>query len=194
VLGVGLFPANPLSLLADAESDVLRTLAAKLGEVVEILRAGGNTSDEWTLATGHAIHRQLAALARARATARVNARVAPRRFALRPAVDAEVARTARVDLLANAVLSLIRAATLRSDGRQAPPADLLEAIASLAEGLSELAAAERPWPPALLAELQRRADDAIARVTARNVDPDQVVASILRATVRDLIAVIGPPL
>ena len=190
VLGVGLFPANPLSLLADAESDVLRTLAGKLGEVVEILRAGRNASDEWTLATGHAIHRQLAALARARATARVNVRVAPRRFALRTAVDAEVERTGRVDLLANAVLSLVRAATLRSDGRESPPAELLETIASLAEGLSDLAAAERPWPPELLADLHRRADDAIAQVSAREVDPDQVVASILRATARDLVAVI----
>jgi uncharacterized membrane protein YgaE (UPF0421/DUF939 family) len=193
VLGVGLFPANPLSVLSDAESDVLRTLAGKLGEVVEILRAGRNASDEWTLAAGHAIHRQLAALARARATARVNVRVAPRRFGLRTAVDAEVKRTARVDLLANAVLSLIRGATLRSDGREAPPTDLLDAIASLAEGLSELAAAERPWPPVLLTDVQHRADDAIAQVNARNVDPDQVVASILRATARDLIAVIEPP-
>jgi uncharacterized membrane protein YgaE (UPF0421/DUF939 family) len=190
VLGVGLFPANPLSLLADAESDVLRTLAAKLGEVVEILRGGHTATDEWTLATGHAIHRQLAALARARATARVNVRVAPRRFALRTAVDAEVHRTARVDLLANAVLSLIRAATLRSDDRQAPPAELVETIASLGEGLSDLAAAERPWLPELLADLHRRADDAIAQVSAREVDPDQVVASILRATARDLVAVI----
>jgi hypothetical protein len=117
-------------------------------------------------------------------------RVAPRRFGLRTAVDAEVARTARVDLLSNAVLSLIRAATLRSDGRQAPPAELRETIASLAEGLSDLAAAERPWPLELLADLHRRADDAIAQVSAREVDPNQVVASILRATARDLVAVI----
>lgn len=192
VLGVGLFPAQPLSVLADAESDVLRTLAAKLGEVVEILRAGRDAADEWTLATGHAIHRQLAALARARATARLNVRVAPRRFSLRAEVDAEVERTARVDLLANAVLSLIRAATLRSDGRHAPPAQLRETIASLAEGLSDLAAAERPWPPALLAECQRRADDAIALVSERPPDGDQVVASILRAAARDLISVIEP--
>jgi uncharacterized membrane protein YgaE (UPF0421/DUF939 family) len=190
VLGVGLFPAEPLSLLADAEADVLRTLAAKLGEVLDILRADREASDDWTLATGHAIHRQLAALARARATARVNVRVAPRRFTLRAAVDADVERTARVDLLANAVLSLIRAATLRSDGRPPPPAELEDEIAFLAEGLGRLAAAERPWPPALLTELQRRADDTIAQITARNVDTDQVVASILRATARDLLAVI----
>lgn len=193
VIGVGLFPAKPLSVLADAESDVLRTLAAKLGEVVEILRGGRDASDEWTLSTGHAIHRQLSALARARATARTNVRVAPRRFHLRPEVDAEVTRTGRVDLLANAVLSLIRAATLRSDGGQPPPGELQETIASLAEGLSDLAAAERPWPPALLAEVERRADDAITQVTARQVDTDQVVASILRAAARDLLSVIELP-
>jgi uncharacterized membrane protein YgaE (UPF0421/DUF939 family) len=190
ILGVGLFPAQPLSLLADAESDVLRTLAAKLGEVVEILRSERDASDEWTLDAGHAIHRQLAALARARATARVNVRVAPRRFRLRSEADAEVHRTARVDLLANAVLSLIRAATLRTDGRHAPRAEVRETIASLAEGLSELAAAERPWPPALLADVQRRADEAIALAGRRSVDPDHVVASILRAAARDLVSVI----
>jgi uncharacterized membrane protein YgaE (UPF0421/DUF939 family) len=193
VIGVGLFPANPLSVLADAESDVLRVLAAKLGEVIEILRGGHDVSDEWTVSTGHTIHRQLSALARARDTARTNVRVAPRRFHLRPAVDAEATRTGRVDLLANAVLSLIRAATLRSDGRQPPPAELQDTIASLAEGLSDLAAAERPWPPALLAEIERRAEHAIDQVTARQVDADQVVASILRAAARDLLSVIELP-
>jgi uncharacterized membrane protein YgaE (UPF0421/DUF939 family) len=193
VLGVGVFPAQPLSLLADAESDVLRTLAGKLGEMVEILRGGRDASERWTLDTGHAIHRQLSALARARATARLNVRVAPRRFGLRAAVDSEVERTARVDLLANAVLSLVRAATVRSDGRPRPPAEVQDEMASLAEALSDLAAAERPWPPALLTEIQRRANEAIGQVTARNVDPDQVVASILRATARDLIAVIEQP-
>jgi uncharacterized membrane protein YgaE (UPF0421/DUF939 family) len=193
ILGTVLLPANPLSVLADAESDVLRTLAAKLGEVVEILHAGREASDEWTLATGHAIHRQLAALARARATARVNVRVAPRRFALRTAVDSEVERTGRVDLLANAVLSLVRAATLRTDNRRAPPPELQDEMAALAEALSGLADAERPWPSGLVAEVERRANTAIEGVSARNVDPDQVVASILRATARDLIAVIEPP-
>lgn len=186
VLGVGLFPAQPMSLLADTEADVLRTLAAKLNEVVGLLRSGTCVTDEWTLATGHEIHRQLAALARARATARMNVRLAPRRFALRTSVDAEVKRTGRLDLLANAVLSLIRAATRR--GGDSP--GLTDRIASLAGGIAGLAEADRPWPPALLTEVQSRAQDAIEQVTAREVDPDQVVASILRATARDLVAVI----
>jgi uncharacterized membrane protein YgaE (UPF0421/DUF939 family) len=193
VMGVGLFPAQPLNLLANAESDLLRTLSAKLGEVADILRAGRTASDDWTLTTGHAIHRQLAALARARATARLNVRVAPRRWRLRAAVDAEVARTARLDLLANAVLSLIRAATLRRDGQQEPPAALQEGIASLASSLRALADAGRPWPPEVLTELENAAGATVDRVTAQNVDPDQVVASILRAAARDLLAVIEQP-
>ena len=54
------------------------------------------------------VHQQLNGLARARATARVNVRVAPRRWRLRAEVDAETQRTAQLDLLANAVISLIR--------------------------------------------------------------------------------------
>lgn len=193
VLGVGLFPAQPLTLLANAESDLLRTLAAKLGEVAELLRAGRTASDEWTMATGHAIHRQLSALARARATARVNVRVAPRRWRLRAAVDAEVGRTARLDLLANAVLSLIRAATLRRDGQREPPAALQDGIASLASWLAALAGARRPWPPELLTELVQAAGVTVDWVAAQDVDHDAVVASILRAAARDLLEVIELP-
>jgi hypothetical protein len=96
-----------LNLLANAESDVLRTLAAKLGEVAELLRAGRTASDEWTLATGHAVHRQLAALARARATARVNARVASRCSERQP-----VCR--RAGLRPRGVLTVPRIAALNS--------------------------------------------------------------------------------
>lgn len=191
VLGVGLFPAEPLRLLADAESDLLRMLATRLGEVVAQLREGRDATTAWALDTGHAIHRQVSALTRARATARMNVRIAPRRFHLRALVDAEVDRTARFDLLANAVLSLIRAATLRTDGRQAPPPELQEEIAALASSLRELADAERPWPAGLMVGLQQRCEQTIALVSARPVDSEQVVASILRATARDLEAVIA---
>ncbi|MGI8714346.1 MAG: FUSC family protein [Solirubrobacteraceae bacterium] len=192
LLGVVLFPAQPMSLLADAEDDVLRTLAGKLDEVVALLGSGEDASDAWTLATGHDIHRRLAALARARATARLSVRVAPRRFRLRTSVDGEVTRTGRLDLLANAVLSLIRAATLRSDGRNPPPAALRERIASLAGGLASLAGADRPWASALVQEVEHAALDTVEHVSAQQVDTDQVVASILRATARDLVAVIEP--
>jgi uncharacterized membrane protein YgaE (UPF0421/DUF939 family) len=70
ILGVGLFPAEPLSLLRDAERSVLRTLAAATRPVAELLATGARPADEWTLRAGYEIHQQLGALARALATAR----------------------------------------------------------------------------------------------------------------------------
>jgi uncharacterized membrane protein YgaE (UPF0421/DUF939 family) len=190
VLGVLLLPAQPMAILAEAEDSVLATLATRLRAVAHRLRAGEEVDDAWRLTAGHDIHRRLAALARARATAHVNVRVAPRRFALRARVDAEVERIARVDLLANAVLSLIRAATLRSDGRAAPEPALQERIAALADAFDALAQTARPWPDVLLEQVESSAADTIALVGQRQIASDDVVASILRATARDLIAVV----
>ena len=44
-----------------------------------------------------------------------------------------------------------------------------------------------------MAEIERRAEHAIDEVSAREVDTDQVVASILRAAARDLLSVIELP-
>lgn len=193
VIGVLLFPAQPMSLLAEAEGDLMRTLAGRLSEMLVSVRAGRRPSEEWTLATGHAIHRQLAALARARATARLSVRVAPRRFGLRGAVDGEVRRTAQLDLLANAVLSLVRAATMRDADRPPPGAELQDRIGALATALASLAVADRPWPAPLLAEIRHSATDTVGEVDGRRVDADVVVAAILRATARDLLAVVELP-
>ena len=193
ILGVGLFPAQPMSVLSDAESDVLRTLAAKLGEVVDILRAGRDATDEWTLAD-RPCHPPPARGARPRAGdgARQRARGAaplPPSGGRRRRGGAH--RTRRSAGQRRAQPHPRGHAALRRPPGPAPA--LRETIAALAEGLSDLAAAERPWPPALLADVQRRADDAIALVGERPVDPDQVVASILRAAARDLVAVIELP-
>jgi uncharacterized membrane protein YgaE (UPF0421/DUF939 family) len=92
VLGVLLFPAEPMSMLRDAERAVLASLVAALRRIPEV-RAGGEGSDgEWTLAMGYAVHQRLAELARARSTARANVRIAPRRWSLRAAADAETDR------------------------------------------------------------------------------------------------------
>ncbi len=111
VLGVILFPAHPMRLLTNAERAVLRAAASLLEELTSFIRTGTRPPADWALENGQHIHQLLAGLARARSTARANVRVAPRRFRLRAVVDAEAERTARLDLLANAVLSLIRAAT-----------------------------------------------------------------------------------
>ena len=190
VVGVGLFPAEPMSLLRNAEQRVLEVLAARLGEVAAALRQGRLPPDDWTLATGFEIHQQLNALARARATARVNVRVAPRRWRRRAAVDAENVRTAQLDLLANAVISLIRSVTIQRDLPLSDP-ELQQQITLMAGALRWVAEAERPWPDAVLRETEAAALSALAHAEARGIDRDQVVAAIVRAVARDLIAVIG---
>jgi uncharacterized membrane protein YgaE (UPF0421/DUF939 family) len=193
VLGVGLFPSHPLAVLQEAEQRVLEALATRLSELMRLLGDGREPGDGWTLESGLEIHNRLSALARARATARVAVRVAPRRWRLRAVVDAEDRRTARLDLLANAALSLMRAVSVRVAAEGVPPPELQQQLHMLAAGLRSLAESQRPWPPRLLEEIEATARTAIEYAGARGIDRDQVVAAILRATARDLIAVIGPP-
>jgi uncharacterized membrane protein YgaE (UPF0421/DUF939 family) len=142
ILGVGLFPAEPLAMLGDAERAVLATLASTLERFA--LRAGAEPTDEsWILGAGGEIHATVAALARARSTARTNTRVAPRRWRLRQVVDAENRRTLQLHLLSSAVLGLIRAAAV---GPRPLPGALEQQIASLADALDLLAKNKQPWP------------------------------------------------
>ena len=75
VIGVGLFPAEPMKLLRDAERELLRSLAGALDPIADLLRARTAARPDWTLAAAQDIHRQLAALAGARTTARANVRM-----------------------------------------------------------------------------------------------------------------------
>ncbi len=190
VIGVGLFPAHPLKLLQDAEQRVLETLAARLREVLRRLPERLTPDGDWTLKAGFEIHQRLGGLARARATARMNVRVAPRRWRLRGAVEAEDRRTAQLDLLANAVISLMRALTASVVAQDAVPLELQTQVGQLADALRWLAEAPRPWPDGVIQEAERAARSAVEYTTARGVDRAQVVAAILRATARDLIAVV----
>ncbi len=190
LIGVGLFPAEPLKLMRNAEQRVLEVLATRLGAVSAALREGNLPTEDWTLAAGLEIHQQLNALARARATARINVRVAPRRWRRRRTVDAEDLRTARLDLLANAVISLIRSVTMQRDP---PPPDpeLQQQIKGMAGALRWLAEAPRPWTEAVLRETEAAARAALSHAEARGIDRDHVVAAVVRAVARDLIAVLG---
>jgi uncharacterized membrane protein YgaE (UPF0421/DUF939 family) len=191
LLGVGLFPAQPLTILQEAERSVLRTLAGSLKQVAAMLDQDSEPHEDWTLQIGHEIHQQLAALARARATAHAAARIAPRRWRLRAAVDAEGRRTARLDLLANAVLGLARSATSPTYGRQPIPGSLRQQIAALADAMQWMASTLQPWPPELRAEIV-----GVARRTVEGLEvpvPGRagVVASIVRATATDLTSVVA---
>ena len=181
VIGVGLFPAAPLRVLRDAEQEVLRSLAGALGHLAALLGAGTPAPPGWTLAAAQDIHRQLSGLAQARMTARANVRIAPRRWRLRTAVAAEDARTARLDLLAGAVLSLIRAAT-----------DALDASAELSPGgvdelaaaLGTLAAGPLPWPDQTLCSVEQRA------AAIMDASWDGPLAPLVRMVGRDILLVL----
>ncbi len=190
VLGVLLFPAQPLKLLQAAERDVLRALAEALETLPAVLRGKEpGDPDDWAQRTGYQIHQRLSALARARATARTNVRVAPRRWHLRASVIDEDKRVARLDLLGNAVISLSRASIAEQRRRGALPEDIDRQIGLLGAALSRLAGAGQPWGAGLLADVDRTASGAAktGEVASRQGTP--VVGAILSAVGRDLAQV-----
>ncbi len=192
LVGLVLFPAAPLPRLWAAERALLESLAVALERALARVAKGEPVPAEWTLATGYDIHRRLAALAEARVRAKANVKIAPRRWRLRPVVAAEDRRIARFDLLANAVLSLVRAMALGADEREQLPDWLSEQIGSLASSLRELAATEQPWPPELARDVAAIAWHAVHDLPLTRVDRAPMVAQIVRATGRDLAAVVEP--
>jgi len=190
VLGVVLFPAHPLALLRDAERGVLRVLAATLDEVARVLGTGAVPEPAWTLRASHEIHRQLAQLAGARATATANVKVAPRRWSLRPAVLAETDRIAQLDLLANAVLGLVRAAGSDIYGTRPLPDRVRALLAELTDAIRRLAATPQPWPPEVIASVERRVEEVGRGDGSDTGDRGAIVASVLRAAADDLAHVI----
>jgi uncharacterized membrane protein YgaE (UPF0421/DUF939 family) len=193
VVGVLLFPAAPLPRLREAERAVLRSLASALEQVAELCRSGGTVQADWTLAVGYDIHRHLATLADARATARANVRIAPRRWHLRSVVAAEDRRIARLDLLANSTISLVRAVTLAIDASESLPSALEEQIIRYAEAMRSLADVPQPWPEAVVGHAAEIARQAIEHASEQRVDRAPIVASILRAGARDLLALTRQP-
>ncbi len=192
LIGVLLFPADPLALMRKAEREVLRSLAGALGRVAELMRAGSAGEAEWTLAAAADVHRQLAALGAARSTARANVRIAPRRWRLRAQVASEDARIARLDLLANAALSLFRVSADSLEEGDAVPGALCASIAELAEILAMLSRTAQPWPAALRAEVVARVNETIGAVSTQAGSRAPVIASIIRSTGRDVLGVLPP--
>jgi uncharacterized membrane protein YgaE (UPF0421/DUF939 family) len=181
LIGVGLFPAEPLRVLGDAEREVLRSLAGTLEHLAALLSAGTPAQPGWTLAAAQDIHQQLSGLAQARMTARANVRIAPRRWRLRRAVATEDERTARFDLLAGASLSLIRAATDALDTGARLSSRGVEELASV---LGSLATGPRPWPDQTLRAARQR----IAGVLEH--PGDGPLAALVRMVARDVLLVL----
>jgi len=190
VIGVGLFPAEPLGLMRRAEHELLRSLAGALGRIAELLRSGGRAEADWTLAAAQDVHAQLASLAAARMTARANVRVAPRRWRLRAAVALEDARIGRLDLLANAALALFRVAADALEEGDTVAGGLSPGVAALAEVLDTLARAPQPWAPELCSQVAVRVRETIDAVGTQSASRAPLIASLVRATGRDVLGVL----
>jgi uncharacterized membrane protein YgaE (UPF0421/DUF939 family) len=189
VLGVLLFPVEPLGVLARAERAVLSALSTTLAETASRLSRGAEPEPGWAVQTGHRVHRLLADLAAARSTARAAVRIAPRRWRQRAAVDAEVERTAYVDLLANTVLSLERAATRAplGDGAQR----LAGELGTVGELIGTLAETGPPWSAPVQAHVIGDAMAVVERTGDLASQRAGVVAAVLTAVAEDLRLVAG---
>jgi uncharacterized membrane protein YgaE (UPF0421/DUF939 family) len=185
-LGVILFPAQPMRLLHQAEQAVLNALVGLLSEVVRLIREHEEPPPDWILRSGHEVHRLLGTLARARSTAHANVRIAPRRWRLRATVDPEIERVARLDLLANAVLSLTRAATTAEQRGQRLSDGLVADIAALRDTMARLAGTPRPWSSAELDAVRAQARRAGEDAATHAAQDSPVVAAIVRAVANDL--------
>jgi uncharacterized membrane protein YgaE (UPF0421/DUF939 family) len=187
-IGVGLFPADPLRLIWDAEREVLRSLLGILEQRSPPASEGEAVDPDMdqALIASHDVHRRLTALTQARSTARAAVRVAPRRMSLRGRVELEERRVARMYLLASAVLSLMRMMIdVRGYGGDPAPECALE-IDEIARALSILLDAPRPWPQSLVAELGGTMQELARRPLTRASPASTILTTAARRVAEDV--------
>ena len=191
ILAVLVFPTEPLSLLADAERRVLRSLADTLRDTAGLLCASAVPRSGWLLARRSDAHTQLALLERSRATARTSVRIAPRRWRLRAVVAAEIDRLTQIGSLVDSVIGLARAATAGPSACEPLPDVLKHEIALLSNALRRLGNTKQPWPAEPLKEVRAATDHVVSRVAGHPSDRATAVRSLLDATAVDLAALTG---
>jgi uncharacterized membrane protein YgaE (UPF0421/DUF939 family) len=190
VIGVLLFPVEPLRLLWRAEDGVLRAVRSVLMRE-PLPRARGRDPDiDWALAASHEVHRRLTALTAARRTAGASVRIAPRRMRMRGRVESEERRVAGMYLLAGGALSLVRAIADAEEDGTGIEGEVLEEVDSLAAAVPSLLAAERPWAALALVEPRRRLGALLAAPLPSRRPESAAVAIAARRVARDLLGVL----
>jgi uncharacterized membrane protein YgaE (UPF0421/DUF939 family) len=187
VIGVGLFPADPLKLIWVAERSVLRSLLRILERRAAPAEEGSDLDMGWELTASHEVHARLSALTQARATARASVRVAPRRMPMRHAVEMEERRVARMYLLASAVLSLMRTVMdVSGHGVEPDPACAVE-MDRLADALRSLLQAPRPWPARTLEQIAGGMRSLLDQPLALAAPESTIVTTAARRVAEDVI-------
>lgn len=190
VIGVWLFPAEPLKLLWRAEDGVLSALLSVLRREPLPARRVRDPDMDWTLGASHEVHRKLTALTQARSTARAVVRIAPRRMHLRRLVEAEERRVAVMYLLTSGALSLVRTISGEQEEGAAVGAAAQREVEELAAAVRSLLAAERPWAALGLVEARRRVSALLASPLPTSSPQGAAVSTAARRVARDLLALI----
>jgi uncharacterized membrane protein YgaE (UPF0421/DUF939 family) len=192
VIGVGLFPADPLKLIWRAEGGVLRSLMGILEQRTYEASHGVDAEPDMdrALSASHELHRRLTALTQARSTARASVRVAPRRMAMRARVEMEERRVARMYLLASGVLSLMRMLIDVREYGGDPASQCVSEINELAAALRTLLLAPRPWPQRVIAETTHSMVELTSRPLARESPASAILTTAARRVAADVIALL----
>jgi uncharacterized membrane protein YgaE (UPF0421/DUF939 family) len=188
IFAILFFPANPLAVLGAARAGVLEALHGVLRRTADYAASRKKASPDWPLSAVDRVHEQLGNLIQARTTARQVVRVAPRRWGMRPSVQAADLQALYVALLANSVMQLARAVAPAlhepdwlPQAAHAVLADLAEAT-SLAESdpatASAHADAARRHASALQSDARGRTEVLLAGVVQACVDDLQRVIDL----------------
>ena len=189
VIAVLLFPAAPLPLVRETTQGVFIALRDALDHLDQLVSGRRPLDPTWTLAAGQRIIEQLAALLGARGTASEIVRLAPRWWRARAALRTAEERSAQLNLLANAVLSLLRIATEALVTEPDLPDQLRRAIHELTVALGALA--EDGDAGAAEAVASAALADQLAREEFGSTTNPALIASIIRASSRDVSRVVG---
>jgi uncharacterized membrane protein YgaE (UPF0421/DUF939 family) len=191
VIGVGLFPADPLRFLWKAENGLLRSLVSILELRPPGSQPGAQADADMTpaLTASHDVQLRLTALTQARASASAAVRVAPRRMSMRAVVDREEKRAAGLYLLAGGVLSLVRTMLDLAEGRAGPAPALTREVRELTQTLRLLLESPRPWPAQTVARARSRMQSLVDATAASEPPPPATAAT--RRVARDVLALLA---
>jgi uncharacterized membrane protein YgaE (UPF0421/DUF939 family) len=191
VFAVLLFPADPLTVLRNARVGVLGVLHDVLSRAADVAAGRKVPPPDWPLRAVDRVHEQLSGLLEARTTARHVVTIAPRRWGLRPTIEAADHQAVHVALLAGSVLQLARAVSpgpTPDGGRELLPHPVpsvlvvLAAATALADsdaaGACAYAASARHHAAGLQAGAQEKRQMILADVVSACIDDLQRVIDL----------------
>ncbi len=190
LVGVGLFPSEPLKLLWQAEHDLLTALAQVIERERTPETAGMDPEMDWALRMSQRIHARLGDVALARSTARVSVRVAPRRMPMRSRIDAEERRVSRLNLLVSGVLGLMATVEEFEHRSSVPSAACRAEVGELGDAMDTLLGTARPWSAEALAPLRGRLSELTGRALPEGSAHDAILATSVRRVAGELLAVL----